>query len=211
MALLRSENSAGYKSHAVGSSDNSNGYVTASGSNRRSYRAYESQVSSDARSAAYPPVATNRFSSSRTTATAGPDLHTSGYTARTDSSADRYAIKGSTSSRNYSSRNLDSSRLNGTTASHSYGSNSSSRSYSQSSRSSQTDRSSRSVRTAVSDAAPFVRLLQIQRGFHGLVRQQKCKKEKITERDNTRSGPIISAATRTMETSCPFLFFMNID
>jgi hypothetical protein len=168
MALLRSENSAGYKSHAVGSSSDasSSGVAAVSGdSNRFSSRSAGSQSSSNFRSTtADSPTVTSRYSSGKTASPAVSDLSTNRYVSRTVGSANRYATKENTPSQSYSSQGWRSSGFNGTVSSRSYDSNNSSRSFrstdsGSSSRSSSTtvrsssaDRTSRSSRSSGSTA-----------------------------------------------------------
>jgi hypothetical protein len=104
-ALMQSENSAGYKSHATGIADNQSGYSTSSSdTNRFSYRTYESRTSSErSLSGAYSPAPASRFHSSRDAASANSNFASNGYSSRSEPSTDSYAAKARTHYQNFSS------------------------------------------------------------------------------------------------------------
>ncbi|HSQ34355.1 MAG TPA: DUF6600 domain-containing protein, partial [Candidatus Binatia bacterium] len=155
MALLRSENSSGYKSHAAGSAGDS-GAETAvrSDSDRVTARAYGSRNSGEPRSTAtFPPAAANRFARSGTATPAASDLNTNRYASRSYSnSSNRYVFKGNTSSPSDLNQGQRRSGSSVTFSNRNYSSGDSNRSYGQANRVSQTDRSSRTSRSAVSTA-----------------------------------------------------------
>lgn len=145
-ALLQSENSAGYKSHATSITGNQTGYAASiSSTNRYSYRTYESKTNNEPRSSgAYSSVLSSRFPSARKAAAANSGFPLNGYSSRSEPSSDRIAVRGRTSYQNVSTvspRNQ------------SYNSISSSRAYSPasgSSRASRIDNSSRSITSSAS-------------------------------------------------------------
>ena len=145
-ALLHSENSAGYKSHATSIAGNQTSYAASiSSTNRYSYRTYESKTNNEPRSSgAYSSVSSGRFPSARKAASANSSFPLNDYSSRSEPSSDRIAVRGRTSYQNVSTvspRNQ------------SYNSNSSSRAYapaSGSSRASRNDNSSRSITSSAS-------------------------------------------------------------
>jgi hypothetical protein len=122
-ALLQSENSAGYKSHATGSSGYQTGYSASdSDTNRFSYRAYESKTVSKPRSSSdFSPAIPSRFPSAREAAPANSRFPLNGYSSHSASSPNRAELKGGYSYQGYATFSPRNS---------SYNSNSSSRVYS---------------------------------------------------------------------------------
>jgi hypothetical protein len=142
-ALLQSENSAGYKSHAAGSTDNQVAYSAANTDiNRFSNRAYESKTSSKARSSGnFTRVISNRFSSARETAQSNSRFPLNGYSSHYEPSSNHAVVQGGSYYQNYSTASPKSN---------SYNSNSLSRTYSTAVRSSSTVRSNTSSRASYS-------------------------------------------------------------
>jgi HD-GYP domain-containing protein (c-di-GMP phosphodiesterase class II) len=151
MALLQSENSAGYKSHATGSASNQGGYSAVSSSsstNRHSYRTYESRTSSKSNASAdYPQVAASRFSGAGETVSANSVIPRNGYASRSGTSADHNAVKEINPNQNYSTVSPRSRGYNANYSSHSYGNSSSSRAYTPAVRSNQASRIDNSSRS----------------------------------------------------------------
>jgi hypothetical protein len=155
MALLQSENSAGYKSHATGSTDNQTEYSSSkSNTNSYSYRADATKTSAEPGSAGtYSPVSQSRFSSTRKTAPANSGLPLNGYPSRYEPSSERAAVKGLTSYQSFSTANSRDGSYTNASSSRGYSSNNSGRAYSPAGGSNQTTRSTNSSRATSSAPA----------------------------------------------------------
>ncbi|MBN2399240.1 MAG: hypothetical protein JXI33_02750 [Candidatus Aminicenantes bacterium] len=93
-ALLRSENSAGYKSHAVGSADRANTYSTRNnGTDRHATRAYASRNVAQSNPVTASPSATvSRFSNGGKTTTRNQYFSKYGYASRTSSAINQAPV-----------------------------------------------------------------------------------------------------------------------
>jgi hypothetical protein len=124
-ALLQSENSAGFKSHALGSEGSQSGYSASSSvTTRATYHAFGSRTDSEASSSGnYPPAVAGHYSSAREAAAADPGPAADSYPSRSGSFADSAAATARSSYGSFSTASPDS---------HNYSSNTS-RSYKSSS------------------------------------------------------------------------------
>jgi hypothetical protein len=123
-ALLQSENSAGFKSHAVGIDSSPSSYSASSSTTRATYRTYGSRTDSEASSTGnYPPAAADRYSSAREAVAANPRPAADSYPSHSGSFADNAAATARSSYGSFSTASPDS---------HNYSSNAS-RSYKSSS------------------------------------------------------------------------------
>jgi hypothetical protein len=131
-ALLQSENSSGYKSHVTADVSTQARYsVSNSGTNRYSYRTYESKTNSEPRSfGAYSSVSASRFPSAKEAAPANSGFPLNGYSSRSEPYSDRNTVRGRTSYQSFSTVSPRNQSYNSSSVSRGYDSNSSSRAYS---------------------------------------------------------------------------------
>jgi hypothetical protein len=149
-ALLQSENSAGFKSHALGIDSGQADYSAgSSGTTRASYRAYGSRTDSEASSTGnYPPAAANRYASAREAVSGNSVFTANGNSSASGYSSDRSTARTKNSYRNFSAESQADHNYNNSGSSHNYDSASYGRARSTAANSSQASNSSRAAYSA---------------------------------------------------------------
>jgi hypothetical protein len=162
MALLQSENSAGYKSHATGIAGNQSGYSAANNdTDRYSYRSNEAKTSSEPRSSGnFAPVISSRFPSARKATPANSGFPLNGYSSHSEPASGRYVEKERAFYQNFSTISPRNHNYNSNSSNRGYESNNSGHDYSPAvgnSSASHSDSSSRAIVSAPTHSSGSVR------------------------------------------------------